>query len=288
MSAFRKATKKKQRLRVAIIGPPGSGKTWSSLEIATGLGGRIGMIDSERGSGELYSDHFKYDVDFIYPPFTPEKYIEMIHEAGSEGFDNLIIDSISHAWMGEGGLVEIADRLGGNSKSPFGGWRQATPMQNKLVNAMLDYPGNLIVTLRTKTAYEIQETATGKKMPVKIGLAPVQREGMEYEFSVVFSVQEDHTAIPTKDRTHLFKDIQPFIITKKTGELISSWLETGEDEDETFLWVTGEALKSPDPRAWYLANKQLLKSFPKHLKERIDNYLIDAAEKAKRDAAQSQ
>jgi hypothetical protein len=220
---FRRATKKQQRLRPALIGPSGSGKTWSALELATGLGGTIGMIDTERGSGELYAPHFVYEVDQLAPPFTPERYMEKVDEAESEGFDNLIIDSLSHAWIGQGGIVEIADRLGKGSKSPFGGWLDASPMHNRLVDHLLDYPGNLIVTMRTKTAYDIQENERGKKAPIKIGMAPVQKDGLEYEFTVVFDLAViDHTATANKDRTQLFKEALPFVITKETGALIRS------------------------------------------------------------------
>jgi hypothetical protein len=232
------------------------------------------MVDTERGSGELYAPHFVYEVDQLAPPFTPERYMEKVDEAESEGFDNLIIDSLSHAWIGQGGIVEIADRLGKGSKSPFGGWRDASPMHNRLVDYLLDYPGNLIVTMRTKTAYDIQENDRGKKAPIKIGMAPVQKDGLEYEFTVVFDLAViDHTATANKDRTQLFKEALPFVINKETGALIRSWLESGETPQETYTWLMKEATDAMDRRSWYRENQPLIRTLPGDLQVKLIEHL---------------
>jgi len=149
------------------------------------------MIDTERGSGELYADDFEYDVDQLGAPYSPDRYIERINEAERAGYDVLIIDSGSHAWTGTGGVVDMANKWGSGSKNPFGGWDKATPEQNRFVDRMLSYGGHMILCLRTKTAYEVQETEKGKKTPVKVGLAPVQRDGIEYEFTLTFDLDVD-------------------------------------------------------------------------------------------------
>lgn len=229
---FKKAERKKAKLRLAICGPSGSGKTYSSLQIASGLGGKIAMIDTENGSGELYANLCEYDVCQITPPYTPSKYIHAIKEAEKAGYEVIIIDSLTHAWAGSGGLLEEVDKRKSNARNEFVAWREITPMHNDLVNAMLQSSCHIIGTMRTKTAYDMVKDEKGKVKPVKIGLAPVQRDGMEYEFTVVLDVDVDkHMATPSKDRTGLF-DGKYFIPNKETGTELLSWLNDGVESPE--------------------------------------------------------
>ena len=233
---FRKAERKKAKLRLAIAGPAGSGKTYSALLIAQGLSpnSKIALIDTEHGSGELYSSLAGYDVATLTPPFSPERYITLIREAEQAGYDVLIIDSLSHAWEGEGGCLELHDRATAASRSgnSYTAWREVTPQHNALVEAMLQSPCHIIATMRSKTAYELSDDGNGKKKPIKVGLAPVQRPGMEYEFTVVLDLSvERHIATATKDRTSLF-DGQHFIPTAATGEALQQWLESDKDPVE--------------------------------------------------------
>lgn len=227
---FRKAQRKSAKLRLALMGPAGAGKTYSALQIATGLGGGIAMIDTERGSGELYSHLADYDVAQINPPFTPEKYIDAIKAASVHGFTVLIIDSLSHAWAGEGGVLDIHDKVAKSVRNSFSAWREVTPMHNALVDAILNSPLHVIVTMRSKTAYEVINEG-GKSKVAKIGLAPQQREGLEYEFTVVFDLSIDgHVASATKDRTGLF-DGQYFTPSEETGRILLGWLESGAPQE---------------------------------------------------------
>lgn len=231
--SFRKAERKKAKLRLALCGPAGSGKTYSALLIAQGLApeGRIALLDTERGSGELYSDLTPYDVATLAPPFSPERYIDLIEGAGAAGYQVLIIDSLSHAWEGEGGCLELHDRATAASRSgnSYTAWREVTPQHNALVEAMLQSPCHVVATMRSKTAYELSDDGNGKKKPIKVGLAPVQRPGMEYEFTVVLDLSvERHIATATKDRTSLF-DGRHWVPTAKTGEVLREWLESGSD-----------------------------------------------------------
>lgn len=232
--AFQKATRKKSKLRMALISPSGAGKTYSALELATGLGGTIAMIDTERGSGSLYSDQFTYDVMELEPPFTPQKYVDAIKEAEKAGYATVIIDSLSHAWAGEGGILDIHDNTTRSSRSANGymAWKDVTPQHEKIVNAILGSKCHVIATIRTKTAYEVVEDERGKKAPKRIGLAPIQRQGMEYEFTCVLDLAVDsHIATASKDRTGLF-DAKHFVITEQTGADLLAWLESGEEAVE--------------------------------------------------------
>jgi len=229
--SFQKAERKKAKLRLAIMGPSGSGKTLSSILIAMGLGGKIAMIDTENGSGELYSHKGEYAIDQITAPYTPDKYIQKIHEAEKVGYGVIIIDSISHAWAGEGGMLEMVDKetQASRSKNSYMAWGKITPKHNQLIEAISTSPAHIICTCRTKTAYEIVDNGNGKKAPQKIGLSPVFRDGIEYEFTVVLDIAtENHTATSSKDRTSLF-DGQNFTPTVETGEKLIEWLNTGVD-----------------------------------------------------------
>jgi len=230
---FQKAERKKARLRLALCGPAGSGKTYSALQIAKGLGGRIALIDTEHESGSLYADLCEFDTASLTPPYTPDKYREAIAAAEAAGYSVLIIDSFSHAWAGEGGLLDMHDKAAAASRSgnSFTAWREITPQHNSLVEALLGARLHVIATLRTKTAYDLVDDGNGKKKPVKIGLAPVQREGVDYEFTSVFDLSIDgHVATATKDRTRLF-DGKHFVPSVETGQTLVSWLETGVDAD---------------------------------------------------------
>ncbi|MBQ9390375.1 MAG: AAA family ATPase [Synergistaceae bacterium] len=227
---FRKAERRKAKLRLAITGPAGSGKTYGALLIAQGLGGRIAMIDTENGSGDLYADTCDYDVQTLTAPYSVQKYITAIHEAEEEGYDILIIDSLSHAWSGEGGLLDVHSQMTRSMKSgnSYAAWNRITPWHNRLIETMLSSKCHIIATMRTKTDYAMIQTEKGKTEIQKVGLAPVQRDGMDYEFTIVFDLSMEHSVTVSKDRTSLF-DRQIFNISADTGKILKKWLETGAD-----------------------------------------------------------
>jgi len=228
---FVKAERKKAKLRLAMLGPSGSGKTYSALLIAQGLGGPIALIDTERKSGSLYAHLCDYDVCDIDPPYTPDKYVKAIKEAERAGYNVVIVDSLTHAWAGQGGLLEEVDKRKGRGND-FTAWRDITPMHNALVDSMLQSGCHVIATMRTKQEYVlVDENRNGKnvKVPKKVGMAPVQRDGMEYEFTVVFDMDLDrHVATASKARTSLF-DGKVFTPSVDTGKELVAWLETGAD-----------------------------------------------------------
>ena len=231
---FRKAERRKAKLRLAITGPAGSGKTYGALQIAQGLGGKIAMIDTENGSGDLYADICDYDVETLTAPYSVQKYLSAIHEAEEAGYDILIIDSLSHAWSGEGGLLDMHSQLTRSMKSgnSYIAWQKVTPLHNRLIESMLGSKMHIIATMRTKTDYAMSQGERGKTEIQKVGLAPVQRDGMDYEFTIVFDLSMEHTVTVSKDRTSLF-DHQVFTITQDTGKKLSQWLNTGTDIPQT-------------------------------------------------------
>ena len=220
---FKKAEKKSSKLKLAITGPSGSGKTYSALRLATGMAKKIAVIDTENGSASLYADKFNFDVIEIQPPFEIEKYTRAIEAAEKANYDVLIIDSLSHAWAGEGGLLEQKSNLDSRPNSNhWTNWNPITKQDNRFKNAFLHSPCHIICTMRSKQEY-VQVEENGKKKIQKLGMAPVQREGLEYEFTVVFDIAMDHKAEASKDRTTLFVG-KVFQVTEETGKELSRWL----------------------------------------------------------------
>jgi hypothetical protein len=123
--------------------------------------------------------------------------------------------------------LEEVDKRKASQKNQFAAWRDVTPMHNALVDAILQSTCHIIATMRSKTAYDFQKDDKGQLKPVKVGLAPVQRDGMEYEFTLVLDVEnEKHMASSTKDRTSIF-DGQYFVPSQETGQALRQWLESG-------------------------------------------------------------
>ncbi len=237
-SLFQKATRKQIKIKVGVTGPTGSGKTFSALRLAKGLaaGGKVAFIDTENESGSLYSGdvkdfegrthHFDFDVINISPPFTHDKFIGAIEAAVSEKYAVVVMDSASHFWEG---ILEKKSRLDAAGGNSFSNWAKVTDEYKDILAAVLQSPIHAICCLRSKMDYVLEETErNGRKtsVPKKVGLAPVMRDGVEYEFTTVFDVALDHNAACSKDRTSLFtgKIAQ---ITEDTGAAILGWLATG-------------------------------------------------------------
>jgi hypothetical protein len=223
---IRKAERKKAKLRLGIAAPSGAGKTYSALLLALGLGGKIGLIDTEHGSGDLYAHLGDYDVIGIEAPYTVTKYTQAIKAFEDAGYATIIIDSLSHAWAGDGGLLDKQGKMADRGTNSFAAWRTITPEHNALVDAMLQSSCHIIATMRAKQEYVLETNSAGKQQPKKVGMAPVQREGMEYEFTVMLDVDMNHIASASKDRTSLF-DGRFFKINSNIGQELLAWLETG-------------------------------------------------------------
>lgn len=227
---FQKAVRKRAKLRLAVAGPSGSGKTTAALNIAKGLGGKVAVLDTERGSASLYSDLFEFDTLELNPPYSPERFIEAVKAAEKAGYDVLILDSITHEWNGSGGCCDINEALAaakyrGNTWSA---WSETTPRHRAFLDALLQSPMHIIATMRSKT-----ETVQGEDKKVrKVGMKTEQRDGTDYEFTVMFDLDHgSHIAMASKDRTRLFKD--PAVISPETGETLLAWLNAGATQTLT-------------------------------------------------------
>jgi hypothetical protein len=228
---FRKATRQAVKLKIAVQGPSGSGKTFGALSLASALApnGKVAVIDTENGSASLYGDRFTFDTLDLAAPYTTKRYIEAINAAVEAGYEVVVIDSLSHQWMGEGGILSRKEALdarpGSNS---YTNWGKFTPEHELFKAAILNSPVHLIATIRAKQDYVLETNDKGKQQPKKVGMAPVQREGMEYEFSLVFELAMEHRALISKDRTGLFDSEVPVDLSlPATAKRITQWLATG-------------------------------------------------------------
>lgn len=234
---FEKATRKKAKLRLALTGPSGSGKTYSALLVAKGIGGKVAVIDTEKGSASLYSDVTEFDVLELDPPFSPERFIEAITAAEKAGYETLILDSITHEWSGVGGCLELVDTI---AKTKFRGntwsaWSEINPRHRLFLDAILRSPMHIIATMRSKTE-TAQVEENGRKKVAKLGMKSEQRDGVEYEFTTVLDIgHETHHAMSSKDRTKLFSNSDPVILSEDTGKKLLAWLESGANPAEEAL-----------------------------------------------------
>jgi hypothetical protein len=229
---LQKAERKKVFLRLNLSAPSGAGKTYSALLMAHGMTNdwsKIAVIDTENGSASLYSHLGDFNVLDLVPPFSPERYIEAIETCVQAGMEVVIIDSSSHEWSGPGGCLEMNDKLAsakykGNTWSA---WSETTPRHDAFVNKVLHTPAHVITCTRSKT-----ETVMGEDRKVKkVGMKDIQRDGWEYELTVSLSIDRDtHMATASKDRTGMFINADPFVVTADTGRMIKNWCDSGVED----------------------------------------------------------
>lgn len=186
---FEKATRKQLKVKVGLMGTAGTGKTFTALAIAEVLGNKVAVIDSERGRATAYAGIFDFDHQRLTSS-APEAYVQAIGEANEEGYDVIVVDGISHEWQGKDGVLASVDR--------FGGWREATPRHDEFVETLFGVPRHVVATIRAKTQYQVEEEdrgdGRGKRQRItKLGLGPVQRDNVEYEFDLLGMMELDHS-----------------------------------------------------------------------------------------------
>lgn len=230
---FKKAEKKNLKLRMALCGPAGAGKTYSALAVASAIGGKIAVVDTEHGSASKYADIFTFDV--VEPNlFDPRDLIDTIRHAEKNGYAHIIIDSLSHYWSGKGGELDMVDNAAARSKSAntFMAWKTVTPVHNELIDTIISCKINVFATMRTKTEYVIETNAAGKQVPRKVGLAPVMRDGIEYEFDLCGDIDQENNFVVTKSRC---PELSGRVINrpgKQMAEALVKWLASGVIREE--------------------------------------------------------
>jgi len=242
---FERAIKTKAKLRMAITGPAKSGKTYTALVLATALadGGTIGLIDTERRSSRKYADTFEFDVMDL-PDFHPHTYTEAISIFEKAGHSVIILDSLSHAWMGKRGVLELHDEATerSQSKNSWAAWRTITPLHRELIDKILDVQCHIIATMRSKMAYIQTKDDQGKTTIRKVGLAPVQRQGMEYEFDILAEMRHDHRIVIGDTRCPAVDGLTQMKPTGAFFQPIIDWLDGAEPPKEPH-WIEKEKVR---------------------------------------------
>ena len=242
----RKAEKKRVKLKMAVQGPSGSGKTWGALALAKNLWpeAKVCLIDTENESASLYADHFEFDTIPLGPPFETARYVACIDAVVKGGYDVLIIDSITPQWDGVGGILrrKEAKEKSNPAMNSYALWAEFTPEHEAFKQVILQSPLHTICTMRSKQEFALQQNEKGKLVPIKLGLAPIQRDQIDYEFTIVFDVSMTHVATASKDRTDLFNDKQVNLADPATAEAVRNWLAKGVD-----IPVTGDKKDEPIP-----------------------------------------
>jgi hypothetical protein len=245
---FRKATKAQAKLRMAFVGPAGTGKTYSALNIARHLGERIAVIDTEHGSASKYASGKPFDFDALdLETYEPETYIEAIEAAENAGYDVIVIDSLSHAWIGKGGALELADAAGKRGGNSFTAWKSVTPRYEALLEKILASKCHVIVTIRAKTEYVQEKDERGKSTVRKVGMAPVLREGSEFSMDIVGDMTAENDYVVSKSRCPKLTGQVFNRPGKALADVIKAWLSDGDAAPE-------KPAQAPEQEAQPVAN----------------------------------
>ncbi len=269
---FQKAVKRNAKLRLSIQGPSGSGKTYTALSIATNLNaGKVAVVDTEHGSASKYADLFDFDVMELKAPYHPDNYVNAIAEAAKAGYGVVVLDSLTHAWKGEGGILELVTEIakrkyGGNS---YAAWNDATPIQKRLIESIVGSSIHVIATMRSKMEYVQEKDERGKSSIRKVGMAPEQRDDMPYEFDVVLDMNTDNEAIVSKTRC---PELTGKLIAKpgkQVAETLAKWLiGVGSEQRQSPPLVIAPTL--PTPQAEKKEEKQPVAPYPAEWKTPAD------------------
>lgn len=256
-SKFKKAVRPVIWVKALLSSPSGGGKSYGALRLASGIkkgikestgkDSKIAFIGSESQRDLIYANEFDYDILQLEAPFSPESYVDAINDAIAEGYEILVIDSLTHEWSGTGGALDLHSKIPGNS---YTAWSRITPRHNQFLDAIIESPVHVIATVRGKDEVILEEV-NGKQIPKKVGLGYDQRNNLEYLFTVSFNIDRDtHIASEFKDNTHLFED-KPRKLTEKDGEALYKWASEGDDSE-----IIKRAKELADSKE---AGKQLMK-----------------------------
>ncbi|PSR24735.1 MAG: AAA family ATPase [Sulfobacillus thermosulfidooxidans] len=247
VNPFTKAVKPQHFLRLALTGPSGSGKTFTALRLAHGLGTKIAVVDTEHGSAALYAPQFAFDV-LTLETFAPQDYLAALDAAAAHGYEVLILDSLSHAWAGKGGILDMqaaaasADHWGNDRLA----WRAVAPEHSRLMDAILRAPLHVIATMRSRVEYVVESDERGKTVIRKVGLKPIQQDSVDFEFDVVGDLDQTHTLTITKTHCPVLSRAVFAEPGEDLAQILRSWLEEGVEPrvGETEIKQLGGWLKA--------------------------------------------
>lgn len=295
---FRKADKRGSLLRMIIQAPSGSGKTFTGIQMACTMFDKVAVLDTENGSAEkTVADFYDFDVLAIGPKseledengreilrdYHPDNYVKVIEMAEQAGYDCLVIDSISHEWMGIGGMLELHKIATEKrrDKNSYAAWGDVIHLHNRFLETIISSNLHIIATVRSKTAYAMDKV-NGRTQIQKVGMGAVTRDGVEYEFDILAEMTVDHKLHITKSRCADIADafIDVTDLNKNAlwlAEKIQNWLGDAPDDPYVFADGTRVSKNAAQRRLYneYLAeydkapeNVEVLKAFYSEQKEK--------------------
>lgn len=231
---FTQAAREQVSILVALAGASGSGKTYSALRLARGLSpaGKIAFIDTEARRGLHYADDFQFMHADMRPPFRPQAFIEGIAAAEKAGAEVVIIDSFSHEYDGEGGIMDWADQLADSGVKSPGNWKEPKLAHKKMMNKLLQCRASLIFCLRADEKIEIIRE-NGRTQVRPLGWMPICEKRFMFEMTASFTLTPDMPGRPRFDLPHklqqqhrgMFAEGQP--ISEDAGRLLAEWARGG-------------------------------------------------------------
>lgn len=255
LSEFKDATQADVRMKMALAGKSGAGKTLGALKIAKGLINdmtKVGIAQTEAGRAQCYLNQIgKFKVLEMTPPFSPQAFIDVITKAEAAGLKCLIIDSLSDEWAGIGGALSIHSQVSEVTKNSYTAWGKVTPIHDAVFNKILQSPIHIICTLKKKTEYIMETNDKGKQAPKRVGVKDIAREDTEYKWILQLDLdQEGNTAKASKDNTSLFQGKEPFKISEQTGAAIRAWCLQSQGETNVGIQSSGNSRPAGEgPRA---------------------------------------
>jgi hypothetical protein len=239
---FKEAKFSDVRMKLALAGKSGAGKTLGALKIAKGLIGdmsKVAVAQTEAGRAQCYLKQYPgFKVLELKPPFSPEMFVKVIESAEAGGFKCLILDSASDEWAGLGGTLDIHSNVAETTKNGFTAWKKVSPQHEAFMNKVLQAQIHIIATIKKKTDYIMEEVTNrhGNKVqqPKRVGVKDIAREDTEYRWITQLDIDQDgNLAKATKDNTGLFQGKPPFQITEQTGAAIRAWCLNSETKGVT-------------------------------------------------------
>lgn len=241
---FRPAERSQTNLLIGVVGPSGSGKSMSALRLATGLGGKICVIDTEGGRANMYAKDFDFLHAEFNKPFSAERYVQALDASAKEKPNVTILDSVSHIWEGEGGTLEFAEKERERVKNDFAMWAKPKQAHQKFVNALLQMPCHVILCFRAKSKKAMVPGKNGKMEVVDKGWHPIADQSLTYELTLNMLLSTERKGVPIIDGFDFGKLPEPMRDLIKTGEQITE--QTGRD---LAAWCAGEVQPPQSSRA---------------------------------------
>lgn len=234
---FRKAVREDVGLIIGLIGPSGGGKTFTAMRLASGMAGgsKFCVIDTEAGRAKHYADQFKFDHGDLKPPFRPSHYADAIHAADAQGYKVIVVDSMSHEWAGEGGILDWQedelDRMAGDDwkkreACKMAAWIKPKMQHKQMVQRLLQVRAHLILCFRAEEKVAMERDEKGKIQIIPKGWMPICEKNLPYELTVSMLLTPDRPGFPNpiklqEQHKALFPLDRP--INEETGQRIAAW-----------------------------------------------------------------